>query len=130
MTQSIIAEKAYKFSIRIVKIHLHLCETKKNIYILSRQLLRSGTSISANVEEAHGGHTEKDFCAKMSIAYKEALETRYWLKLLRDCNLIETKISISFLNDIEEIIKITGSIIRTVKKKRNKNNSRLQTSNS
>ena len=130
MTESIIANKAYKFSIRIVKIHLHLCKTEKNIYSLSKQLLRSGTSIGANVEEALGGHTEKDFCAKMSIAYKEARETRYWLKLLRDCNIIETKISASFLSDLEEILKIIGSIIKTIKNKKIKINSRLHTSNS
>jgi len=127
MTKSIIAQKTYQFSVRIVKIHLHLCKTEKNIYCLSKQLLRSGTSIGANVEEALGGHSEKDFSAKMSIAYKEARETRYWLRLLRDCGFVETKLFISFLKDIEEIIKITGSIIKTVK---NKSNSRLQTSNS
>ena len=117
MSESIIAEKAYKFSVRIVKIHLHLCSKEKNIYNLSKQLLRSGTSIGANIEEALGGHTERDFSAKMSIAYKEARETRYWIRLLRDCSLIDTKISISFLEDVEEIIKITGSIIKTVKRK-------------
>ena len=130
MTKSIIAEKTYKFSIRVVKIHLHLCKKENNIYSLSRQLLRSGTSIGANVEEAIGGHTEKDFSAKMSIAYKEARETKYWIRLLKDCGFIETKMSASFLKDIEEIIKITGSIIKTMKYKNTPKNSRLQTSNS
>ncbi len=120
MSSSIIAEKTYKFSIRIVKIHLHLCKKEKSIYCLSRQLLRSGTSIGANVEEALGGHTEKDFAAKMSIAYKEARETKYWIRLLKDCEFIETKLSNSFLLDIEEIIKITGSIIKTMKNKKTK----------
>jgi len=129
MAESIIAKKTYKFSIRIVKIHLHLCRKEKYIYSLSKQLLRAGTAVGANVEEALGGHTEKDFSAKMSIAYKEARETRYWIRLLRDCDLREAKIANSFLTDIEEIIKITGSIIKTVKNK-NKNNSRFQTSNS
>jgi four helix bundle protein len=117
MPVSIIADKSYKFSIRIVKIHLHLCKTQKNVYSLSRQLLRAGTSIGANVEEAIGGHTEKDFSAKMSIAYKEARETRYWLRLLRDCDLIDTRLSNSFLKDVEEIIRISGSIIKTIKQK-------------
>ena len=117
MPASIIADKSYKFSIRIVKIHLHLCKTQKNVHSLSRQLLRAGTSIGANVEEAIGGHTEKDFSAKMSIAYKEARETRYWLRLLRDCDLIDTRLSNSFLKDVEEIIRISGSIIKTVKQK-------------
>ncbi|MEO8171966.1 MAG: four helix bundle protein, partial [Sediminibacterium sp.] len=61
--------------------------------------------------------TEKDFSAKMSIAYKEARETRYWLRLLRDCDLIDNKISNSFLQDVEELIRISGSIIKTVKQK-------------
>lgn len=129
MAESIIAEKTYRFSIRIVKIHLHLCKGDKHVYSISKQLLRSGTSIGANVEEALGGHTEKDFSAKMSIAYKESRETRYWLKLLRDCDLIDLPMASSFLKDIDEIIRITGSIIKTVKNK-NKKYSRLQTSNS
>ena len=77
MPESSIAEKAYKFSVRIVKIHSQLCEKEKNVYSLSKQLLRLGTSMGANIEEALGGHTEKDFSAKMSIAYKEARETHY-----------------------------------------------------
>ncbi|MES2005821.1 MAG: four helix bundle protein [Bacteroidota bacterium] len=64
-----------------------------------------------------GGHTERDFSAKMSIAYKEARETRYWLRLLRDCGVIDTKLSDSFLKDVEEIIRISGSIIKTIKQK-------------
>ena len=128
MAESVLADKTYKFSVRIVKIHLHLCEKERSIYSISKQLLRSGTSIGANVEEALGGHTEKDFSAKMSIAYKEARETKYWIRLLRDCNFIETKIAASFMNDIEEIIKITGSILKTVKRKTK--NIQLQTPNS
>jgi four helix bundle protein len=118
MSGSIIADKSYRFSVRIVKFHLHLCKKNNGSYIISKQLLRSGTSIAANVEEAIGGHTGRDFSAKMSIAYKEARETRYWIRLLRDCNLVEPKLSASFLNDVEEIIKISGSIIKTMKQKR------------
>jgi four helix bundle protein len=117
MPASIIADKSYKFSIRIIKIHLHLCRTQKNVYTLSKQLLRAGTSIGADVEEAIGGHTEKDFSAKMSIAYNDAREKRYWLRLLRDCDLIDSKLSNSFLEDVEELIRISGSIIKTVKQK-------------
>ncbi len=120
MAESIIAEKTYRFSIRIVKIHLHLCKEDRDVYSISRQLLRSGTSIGANVEEALGGHTEKDFSAKMSIAYKESRETRYWLRLLRDCDLIDHSMACSFLKDVDEIIRITGSIIKTVKNKNRK----------
>ena len=125
MANSIIADKTYRFSIRVVKMHLHICETQQNLSPISRQLLRAGTSVGANVEEAIGGHTEKDFSAKMSIAYKEARETKYWIRLLRDSGIIDKTLAVSFLSDIEEIVKIIGSIIRTVKNKQ-KINSRLQ----
>lgn len=117
MKESIIAGKTYRFAVRVVKLHLHLCKQQHSLYCLSRQLLRAGTSVGANIEEALGGHTEKDFSAKMSIAYKEARETRYWLLLLKDCNIIEPKLSASFLADIESILKILGSILKTVKQK-------------
>jgi four helix bundle protein len=120
MADSIIAGKTYRFSIRIVKMHLHLCKSQQNVITISKQLLRSGTSVGANVEEAIGGQSERDFSAKMSIAYKEARETKYWLRLLRDSGIIDTKTSTSFLFDIEEIIKILGSIIKTVKSKQKK----------
>lgn len=127
MKESIVASKSYSFSIRIIKLHLHLCKDQKEIYSISKQLLRAATSIGANVEEALGGHTEKDFCAKMSIAYKEARETRYWLRLLTDVKVIEPTLASSFMVDIEELIKILGSIIKTVKNKTGKG---IQTSNS
>ncbi|MBV9989041.1 MAG: four helix bundle protein [Chitinophagaceae bacterium] len=126
MVHSIVAEKTYRFAIRIVKIHVHLCTTERSLYSLSKQLLRSGTSIGANVEEALGGHSEKDFSAKMSIAYKEARETRYWLRLLEDCNVLSFKMAHSFLSDIDEILRILGSIIHTIKSKKKQ----LQTPNS
>lgn len=128
MTESIIAGKTYLFSVRIVKIHLHLCESEKQLYSITKQLLRSGTSIGANVEEALGGHTEKDFSAKMSIAYKEARETHYWIRLLLDCGIVEKPRAVSLLKDVEEIIKIIGSIIKTVKQKTK--NKKLQTPDS
>ncbi len=126
MSKSIIAEKAFQFSLKIVKFHLHLCKREQNLYSISKQLLRSGTSICANVEEAIGGHSEKDFSAKMSIAYKEARESKYWLRLLTEGGLIDKRETEYLLIDLEEIIKISGSIIRTIKQK----HSRLQTPNS
>lgn len=117
MKESIVAGKAYQFAVRVVKLHLQLCKHRYDLYCLSKQLLRAGTSIAANIEEALGGHTEKDFSAKMSIAYKEARETRYWLLLLKDCKIIEPELSDSFLADIEVILKILGSIIKTLKQK-------------
>ena len=77
--------------------------------------MRSGTSIGANVEEAIGGQTKKDFLSKMSIAYKEARETHYWLRLLRDSNVLDAKQAKSIMEDCEELLKLSGSIIRTKK---------------
>ncbi len=83
MKENIIQIKSYAFAVRIVKVYKYLCEEKKE-YVLSKQLLRSGTSIGANIEEAIGGQTDKDFFAKLNIAYKEAIETHYWIRLLND----------------------------------------------
>ncbi len=88
--------KSYRFALRIIGLYKFLCDEKKE-YVLSKQILRSGTSIGANIEEANAGQTKKDFLAKMSIASKEARETLYWLKLLRDSDYIEEKIAKSLI---------------------------------
>lgn len=112
---NIIKNKSYKFALRIIKLYKHLCEEKKE-YVLSKQILRSGTSIGANVEEAIGGISKKDFMNKMYIAYKEARETRYWINLLKDSDYITGKETESLLKDCEELIKLSGKIISTSKK--------------
>lgn len=81
--ENIVKDKSYKFSLRIVKLFKYLVEDKKE-YLLSKQILRCGTSIGANIEEAIGGITKKDFINKVFIAYREARETHYWIRLLRD----------------------------------------------
>ena len=91
-------DKAYQFAIRIVNAYKHLCDDK-NEFILSKQLLRSGTSIGANIAEAQGAISKADFKAKMSIAYKEYLETKYWLSLLKDTGYISQKAFDSIHND-------------------------------
>ena len=107
-----VVEKSYAFAIRVVNCHKYLC-AKKHEYELSKQLLRSGTSIGANVEEAVGGFSRKDFAAKMSIAYKESRETKFWLRLLRDTQRLTVKMSESLLADNEELLRIIGSIVKT-----------------
>lgn len=104
--------KSYQFSIRIVNASRHLMSEKKE-YILSKQLLRSGTSIGANAEEAQGGQSRKDFVSKISISYKEARETHYWLRLLRDTDFLEQKVADSLIKDCEELKKILFSIIKS-----------------
>jgi four helix bundle protein len=116
MKENIIQIKSYAFAVKIVKVHKHLCENKKE-YVLSKQLLRSGTSVGANVEEAIGGQSEKDFFAKLTIAYKEARETHYWVRLLTDTELITKEESESLLFDIEELLRIIGSIQKTLRSK-------------
>ena len=107
-------DKSYDFALRIIKLCKYLVHEKKE-YVLSKQILRSGTSIGANVEEAIGGQSRRDFLAKISIAYKETRETHYWLRLLRDSNFLKKDASQSLLGDCEELLKILGSIQKTVK---------------
>ena len=111
---NIIEEKSFAFAIRIVNLYKHLNEAKKE-FVLSKQLLRSGTSIGANVAEAEQAQSTPDFVSKMSIALKEASETKYWIRLLAStCYLTEAE-TVSILNDCVEIEKILVSIIKSSK---------------
>ncbi len=102
---NIILTKSYNFAVRIVKMYQHLSSDKKE-YILSKQVLRSGTSIGANIEEAIGGISKADFKAKMSIAYKEARETDYWLRLLKDTEYLNVEAFNSIRSDVSELLKL------------------------
>jgi four helix bundle protein len=106
--------KSYAFSLRIIQLYKFLCDEKKE-FTLSKQVLRSGTSIGANVEEATAGQSKKDFIAKMYIAFKEARETHYWLRLLKDSGFIEEKLANSFLADNDELIRMLSSITKTAR---------------
>ncbi len=112
--KSIIEEKSFNFAIRIVNLYKHLT-TKKNEYIMSKQLLRSGTSIGANVAESQQAQSTQDFIHKLSIALKETSETKYWIKLLTATEYLSDAESNSILNDCIEIEKILVSIIKTSK---------------
>jgi four helix bundle protein len=114
MKNNIIQDKSYAFAVKIVNLCRMLQEQKKE-YILSKQLLRSGTSVGANIEEAIGGQSKKDFYAKLTISYKEARETKYWLRLLTDTNYLVKTESEPLLHDIEEILRIIGSIQKTLR---------------
>lgn len=109
-----ILDKSYSFALRIVKLHLHLTKELKQFEIAS-QVLRSGTSIGANVEEAIGGVSKKDFINKLSIAYKEARETKYWIRLLRDSSIIDSALADSVILDCEELLKLLYTIIKSSK---------------
>ena len=111
---NVVQVKSYEFAVKIVKLYKHLCEDKKE-YTLSKQLLRSATSVGANIEEAIGGQSRKDFYAKLTISYKEARETKYWLRLLTDTNYLTEKKSKPLLEDAEELLRIIGSIQKTIR---------------
>lgn len=120
MKENVLRDKSYSFALRIVKLHQYLSAEKRE-FILSKQVLRSGTSIGANIEEANHGQSKLDFIHKLSIAQKESFETHYWLRLLRDSGYIEPKLTHSLLSDCEEIQKIITASIITAKKSLNKN---------
>lgn len=111
---NIVLEKTYSFALKIIMIYKEMLYESKE-YQLSKQLLRSGTSIGANVEEAIGAQSKKDFISKFSIAYKESRETNYWLRLLRDSQFIQKEKVEELLNDSDEINRIISSIIITSK---------------
>jgi len=94
MKENIINTKSYNFALRTIKLYHYLTKNFKK-YTLSKQILKSGTSIGANVEEATGGISRKDFTNKLSIAYKEARETHYWLRLLKDTDYLNVKLFVS-----------------------------------
>jgi four helix bundle protein len=114
-SKSLVYDKAYKFSIRIVNAYKYLTQDK-NEYILSKQLMKSGTSIGVNLAEANGAISDADFSAKMSMAYKECLETKYWLSLLKDTGYIEEKSFNSIYEDADEIGKMLFSILKITRK--------------
>jgi len=111
---NIILDKSFEFAVKIVKLYKYLCEYKRE-YVLSKQLLRSGTSIGANINEAQAGQSKSDFSAKMSIASKEARETKYWIDLLIKTEYLDVNDeNLKFLvNDIDELIKILTSIVKS-----------------
>ena len=110
---SIIANKSFAFALRVVKAYKYL--TEHNEYVLSKQLLRSGTSIGANCREAKNAQSRLDFINKLNIALKEADETAYWLELLHEGDFIESKSYESIYNDCIELIKLLTSIVKTTK---------------
>ena len=111
---NVILEKTFAFGLRIIKLFNHLRQNKVE-RDLCLQLLRSGTSIGANVEEAIGGASKKDFIHKLEIAYREARETRYWVRLLKEASLLKPKMAESFITDSEEIVRILTAILNSSK---------------
>lgn len=107
---SLVQQKSFDFALKIIKLYSKLQGHRE--YVISRQLLRSGTSIGANVTEATAGQSRRDFLAKMSIASKEARETKYWLELSKHSELAPVDVA-EELSDVEELIRILTSIVKT-----------------
>ena len=116
MSKSIVAEKSFAFSIRVVKLYKFLCDVKKE-YVLSKQLLRCGTSIGANIHEVLHAQSKKDYLSKMNISLKEATETEYWIKLLGATEYLTDKEYDSILADCGELNRLLIAIVRTTKEK-------------
>ncbi|HRB01521.1 MAG TPA: four helix bundle protein [Ignavibacteria bacterium] len=114
MKEIIVRDKAFDFAVRIIRLNIYLRDNKKE-FVLSKQILKAGTSIGANIEEATGGISKADFKYKLSIAYKEGRETHYWLRLFHKTNFIEDKMFFSLEKDCTEILKILYTIIKNLK---------------
>jgi four helix bundle protein len=112
--ENIVAEKSYAFAIRIIKLYKFL-NTEKKEFILSKQLLRSGTSIGALIKEAEHAQSKADFLNKMNVSLKEANETEYWLMLLKDTGYINEKEFNAICNDCKELIRLLISIVKSTK---------------
>ena len=118
---NLIQAKSYQFALDSIKLYNSL--KQKNEYTISKQFLRCATSIGANIEEAIGGHSRSDFYWKISIAYKEAREAHYWLRLLKDSKSLDLSTVKSYLKNSEELIRILGSIQKTLRENKTLPNS-------
>ncbi len=121
MKESALKNKSKAFALRIIKMHNNLCDEKKE-YVLSKQVLRSGTSIGANVAEAFFAQSDADFIAKLYISRKEAGETLYWIDLLKESGYLSNDVATSISIDCDELLKLLTSSIKTMKSKQSLRN--------
>ena len=112
--ENVVMSKSYTFALRIIKMYKYLVAEKKE-YVLSKQLLRSGTAIGALIKESEHAQSKADFLNKMNVALKEANETEYWIELLRDSEYLSTTESLSILEDSTELIRLLISIVKSTK---------------
>ena len=121
MKENALKIKSYGFAIRIVKLSQYL-QTDRKEFVLSKQILRSGTAIGALIREAEFGQSKTDFIHKLTISLKEANETEYWISILNDTGYIDYKLYESMLNDCKELIRLLITSIKTVKQNKTMNN--------
>ena len=117
MKNNVLADKTVDFAVRIIKFYKYLCDEKKE-YVLSKQILRSGTSIGANVRESKNAQSNADFANKLNIALKEADETQYWLEIMIKSDLIKEEQVSKLEEDLKEIIAILVSSLKTIRKRK------------
>ena len=115
MEQNVVKEKSYNFAKRIVRLAALLNE--RHHFAIANQVIRSGTSVGANIEEATGSVSTKEFLAKHAVAFKEAKETHYWLRLIIDTDLIEPNLGRSLLTDCDELCRLLNAITKTLREK-------------
>lgn len=113
-SDNVLLVKSFAFALRIIEVY-HFLRDELNEIDFAKKLLSSGTSIGANSNEAIGGHPGNDFFTKITIAYKEAQETKYWLQLLKESKILDADLSNSLIDDVDELLRITGSILKTSK---------------
>lgn len=109
-------DKSFAFSVKVARLCIEI-QKKHKEFVLTRQLLKAATSIGANVEEAIGGHSDRDFYYKITIAHREARESDYWIRLLGELELFNQNTTKQLLEDISELIKLSGSIQKTMRLK-------------
>ena len=116
MKENPVQDKSYRFALKIIKLSQIL--KNKNEYVIGRQILKSGTSVGANIEEALAGQSRADFLSKMSIASKEARETAYWLRLIRDSDILDKNTASEYLKEIDELVRLLTSIVKSTSTQR------------
>ena len=117
--ENILQTKSFAFAVKVVKLCIRIQKTEKE-FVLTKQLMRSGTSVGANIEESIGGRSDKDLYHRIVISCKEARESHYWIRLLFEADLIETDEKNNLLEDIDELLRILGASKRTLKANMNK----------
>lgn len=114
MNDNVLVEKSFQFAVRVIKLYKYLIDDKKE-YVLSKQLLRSGTSVGANINEAQEAQSKNDFISKLSISLKEARESKYRIELLKETEYLTEKEADSIIEDLIEVLKLLTSIIKSTK---------------
>ena len=114
MSESILSTKSFAFALRVIKLYQFMVDDRRE-FVLSKQVLRSGTSVGANIEESIHAQSKIDFIHKLSIAQKEAIETNYWLRLLKESGYLEERLAISLLRDCDELQRMLAASIKTAK---------------